>query len=849
MGIFILSIIPMSFVPLKIIKTSGITPIAISQYGYINLFRRQYIVKDFGYTARIDDSTYLSIKADLMGASMVKGSNAMSMTNCQIHLLTTKTIEDITDILAKYISDRKQFGVDIIGTNCTIDIKKISAQDVLNIEMDKKIDENEILNTEPEVFLYAQDANFNIMQNNFVSNYSLSMKINDGNFAMQFSNDDLEKEIQVTFNKSKFRYNKGKIDEEITLNTDNVGDLFRNLICASDECRSYTRFFPMNVDIKMKKNDQIWHGDINSDNSGNIDISKDLIDIKLTKLDLKAENMKSEIQSSIPIYKFLKKYININQNINLSINDLKIDNKTGKNISLKYTNKDKKMNITGIYLDNGKIETINPDLKNLEIHITNVKLLDVISTLNQDLEPMILEKERDIRGDLSLSFTSGNFAFYLSKLSYKQGNQKLELNSDECVSDCNKVINFENINIFDFIDRNQLRKYTNIDNFIVTDSGERKQTALLYAQDPSVIGRDNVKNIQINLQNVTINDEIVNNARIKLWNSRKNLGFAIENADSKFIKGDGLIKVELSSTQNSKLTISANFAKFMPQKIINVLYPEAKIENTSFVIPSFAGFTGHIDLKVDDMDLPFSNLNISSDIDLGNIKGNNGVIKYNGSDIRFNLSGSLVSKPLLKFGIGIDNITIKNFIGNKEFDKMDGILTIRGDAEASGFSYSEMKKNFAGIFTGNVYNYTLNTCNLAGLSNRLINIQNISSLDVEKIMFAGSSGFKAADIQIGFSNGIMQGQISNAKNTGISMSGSCSLNLFSDEISDCSAIFNVIAQDLNKEEGGFMPLKISFAANGKLLLPQYKFNYDQVFQYKTNAISYVNLHKKGRKSS
>jgi len=840
MLLFGFSLVPMQFVPGKIVEISNIKPISISEYGYINLLKWQYFVKDFSYITRVDDKSYLLLKADKLGSNMLRSKSDISIYGCKIYLLTANKSDDIVDVVLNYINKNIKY-FNISGNHCEININKISDSDVTNIKNNENINEDDIMDILPDITLYANNVDFGFIKSEFTNEYKIKGIINDVNFELQASKDSIRDVIFAKFDTDEFEYKIEDLTSSIALKSKNIGKLIQNTFCTSSSCKDIFSGINSEIDINVKLSDKKWSGVINGLLRGSLQIDdKNTINVNLDKVNIPSKSIKNanDIKNypSLSIYKLFSKYFVNDYSLLLKINEANIDDIKLNNINFNYDQIKKTINIDAKFNKDGEIITTLGDIKNPKFKIINITLKDFIDILNPKFKELLLPESCSLMGNADIEIQSGDISNYISRMTYNiQNSGSIEISSDECILDCTKNIILKDFDLWGVINRIKLLAFIGINKFITTPSNDIKQTALLYIQDTDVASKDFLNTFNISMKNINFNHDIINNLDINYQNSKAHKAVSVKNIDSNFAIGSLNFEANLSKNSISNVDIIMNFNTLKLEKIANILYPDVRSSDVTFVQPSLAGFDGHIDVNILDTGTFISNINISGNIKNGNIDSEGNSVNYNNFPVLFNLSSSLTAKPLIKVGIAINKINIADFLNLKDRLAIDGILNLSGNVSMSGFSVNQIKKSISANLSGAIYNYSIQKCNLQKLSDRLLNLKTINSLAVEDTIKSGFIIFPKADLQIRIDKNLLSCDISNAKTTGVSMSGMCTFNLEDHDITNCNAIFNIIGRDLNIIEN-FYNLQISFASGGILESPNYKFNLDQINQYKRNAM-------------
>ncbi len=909
-----IGIIPMGSIPEKMIKSSNIKPISISSYGYMDLLRMEYVVKDFSYIAKVEEGSYLFLKAKKIGSGIFSSGNiSISMSDCNVYLLTTKAVSEIIPIAKGYMEkDHGQFNIN--GSNCKINIKKISGEDIKLIEADSIISEDEITQTLPDIGFYGEGLDFSFIKDDFITTYLIDGEVNKNKFGINFTKDSISQVLKFSIGDSKINHEKifATTIEQIDGSVADIGYFIQNFFCTSKKCKNAANEIDGSINFSLK-NENGWSGKTSGIVNSNVKLEDGIIKIQADKLQIKTVPRKQEdvvlVENAISIYSLFEKIVEINTGFDLKLNGFGYNDIALSAINAKYDAKNKTFDFDSKYRENGRIWTTGNNLENLTFSSSNIAFSDFLTSIGFD-KKLTLENSNSLVGDCNFIIKKDDFSIYFSEILYKikkqnepnklidddgkamvmvgssapsisqaeEGSKQSILNhlgasvtldkpvtaakdvvvklpevkhelpqdifqntdfnikilSNNCIFDCKREVAFKNINLFDYLKKDALIEYFEIPKYVSRQSGIQ-QTALIYIQKVDQISKDFENFTKIKLENISLGDLKITKGEIGVLKSASKREFSMKDFDSNLIKGDFEAKINLSPNSRSTFNISGNLDKFKTKELIEILYTDANPYDVTILQPSLVGFNGTINLEIDDISEDFSNISLLGSMDNGNVIFSNAKIKYRGNDIALNASLSLVSKPTMSLGIAFPKISIASFLPEGTNLPISGVASISGSFGASGFTFNEIKDSLKGSFSGKLYNLLIKDFSLQFLSNKLMDTARIKDLNIEHAMRNGNLLFKESDLVIAIENRNMLTSISNAKTVGVSMSGTCGFNMNSLQIGRCSGIFNILGRDLENMQN-FYNLQMSFAASSSILKPIFTLNYDQILQYKQQAI-------------
>lgn len=830
---FLFSLVPLKFIPEKIISTAQIKPLSMSEYGYINLFSRQYFVNNFSYILKQGNDSYIMLRADKIGISMLGNKNII-LNKCEINLITSKKQSDILDIIASEIMESKE-DMNIIGNDCIIEIKKVEQVLIDNIAKNENPTEDDISQITGDLSLHLENVEFDIYKNILTKDYNISSKLNDNDANLKLHQDENKTEVLANFAGTAVKYTKLKDSQNLTLQSKDIQNFTQNIFCNSEYCRRIVNSLPKkdtNIDITINNinpENVVINGKIQGIFDSEITNQSNVITLNPKNISLKDEEDSNNIKlKQISLYNLFSKYLDLKYDLNITLEALKFNDFEVEKINIQYKDNDEKLDIVGNLTKEIAITTKNNDINNFSIMLSNVDPKYFINILYPELinHEILTEDGKKIIGSLEMQFKIADENQYLASVKYIFDEKKgVTFISDSCINNCNQEITFNGLDIFDIINRSKFISILGIDKFC-TQSGNIKQSALIYTSSDNIMSKNIVQTLNVTLQNTIINDNLIKNGSIIYTHGDKNKNLAFKNFESDIFSGDIKANIIFVPNAASIVEIDGKINKIRLESIAKILYPDTSLKELIIVPPSLTGFDGKIALEINDISDNYKYLNIFGNITNGIFSFLNAKMKFNNAEIKMNGNISFASKIIASIGLAVDSLEVDKILK----DTIGGILSTSGTLNFSGFSGQEFLDSLSGNFTGKIYHYKLNSCNLQKLSDVLVNVKLAKSADIEQVIKSGSVSFESTNVNLLVHKDTVIAKFVDAKNKGVSSSGACSISFVDEKISNCSAIFMVIAKDLS-QNGSFMPLQISWGGGGTLQNPVYKYNLEQIQKY------------------
>lgn len=834
-----ISLIPLKQVPNKAISIFKVEPLSISPHGYIDIFSMQYILKNFIYLTKIDEQSYLYLSADNVGTSIFHSDKdvSVSLKKCAINVVTSKNINTFVNEITKTITQNIQ-KLHIATEKCDIKIKHVPDEDIKQLEKSSNII-NDMESGKYNSIFTLKDGNINVIKNDLLSNYSVSGTIDNINVSASITKNDLELSGEFNLGGSKISYKKNKDSTIFSANISNLGEFIKYGFCNTKECFQATdslKSANLNINTKMENNE--FNGTISGFTNGKISIKNNDININLEKINIPniTDNQKllqKVFNGNVSLYSIIYDFLQQSSNLNLNMQefgykDIKITNFQGK-----YDSKQNKVSGSAKINQDGSV-IISGDNKQISIEIDKIQTNDIIGIVsNESLQKM--EQKEQSPATITLSRSSVN-TWFLSNMLYKiSQDSSINYSKNECINNCNQIITFHNVNLDSIVHQADYLKLFHLDKYIQNNSG-LVQDALMYDQSITVNQLYQQKSTEINFKNAKFNTLTIESGKISFSKNENETGLLVEKMNSSLFSGDVTINNIHKLNQKQVVNITSNLQKFYISDILKLLFPNSDPKNINIVPPSLIGIDGKVDIRIDDTGLDLSNISANFDINDGNFSGKNLTATYKNNKIQYNLSGSLVSKPIINANVGLQSINMSAFFKTNN-GTIDGIMNGTGNLRMSGFSLSEILNSSTFAMDGKIYNLIIKNCNLQKLSNSLIDVRKIDNIDFDKVLKSGQVAFKEADFSLNSDINKLSFDIKNAKTVGASMAGVCKIDKTKYQIENCTAIMNVLGRDLS-EKSPFYNLQISYIASGNIDNPSYKFNYDQINKYKQQAIEY-----------
>ena len=301
------SIIPMHFVPKKLVSSIGIVPQSISEYGYVNILKRQFEVRDFSMISSIDTESYGVIKADKIGVSMISGMN-LSLNKCELYIVTTHLPSDISKFILGKISAQKNVNLDL--SNCILDIKKVSNSELQKLKGLKDISENDILNSVSDLNLHIENFDLSAYKNQFLGRYNLSGEIGGRGFDISFEDSANSLKIKGDIDGSSLDLETNNGFVNFSFKSRDFNSFIKQYYCSSASCLQIaSKILPQNIKIDFTMKNELWSGKITGDVDGVINEKNDSIDINFNTWSTvkgKKDEQNSDIKSGlISIFDFV----------------------------------------------------------------------------------------------------------------------------------------------------------------------------------------------------------------------------------------------------------------------------------------------------------------------------------------------------------------------------------------------------------------------------------------------------------------------------------------------------------------------------------------------------------------
>jgi len=833
-----ISLMPMSFVAKEVMKKLPIKPISSSEYGYIDLLKMKYMVKNFLYFGKVDDFLIM-LKAKNLGSG-ITDKEKFQISDCKIYIFTKQNANKISSYVANNL-EKFTKNTNLSIENCTISLRNIDESDYKKLQSDK-FDEEKILNIQSNISLDLKDFNLESANDNEITKYNINFARNTDYLKLEYTNTKTNENFYLSVNDSMAIYKNDSINKEMSLNIDikNSGNIIASLFCLDKSCEQ--KFQKITSPFKISGG--IFNSEISGKSSGLIVgdfIYKDGL-LKINgDIDLLYDTKTSKSEDSsvwkkqISLYSILQN-IKIVKKFAIKVNNIKIDQKitdvknltitSGDDLSKNFaiqTAQDAKIPISGSYMDS----TIKLSIQNLPF--------EAIAKISKNLDIADFNLNNKQNGSLSVDFQKGDWSWYMSRFLVQDSVDKdlsMEIIQDECVIGCKKNITFKSIDLSKILDIDELKKRYSLGKYFSITPGV--QSAMMYMKHDETSGRDFERCYFLNFENVSLFDKKINSGNITVTTSDNKKNVKFDKINSDFFTGDLSVDVILKDGDRSNIDLFVDAQTMYIKDILGILSDKNNVNNTNILLPSLVGFDGSLKAKIGKFSDKVSNVNFNGTLENGQLMIKSGKMEIDGNNSILNISASLSSKPIFDIGIGFEKAEISGLLGLDFKNKIRGFFNVSGSFQCEGFSIQELKNSLNGALNGMVYNLEIDNFNLQALSNSLINIRNTKSINLSEILIDGTARFKSANTTIEYDNGLLKTTISNAKSTGASLSGFCNIDHSSSEIQSCQFMAGVVGVDLSTLKC-FYNLQISNAISGNLSNPVMDWNFSQIEKYLTNA--------------
>ncbi len=843
--ILLLSLVPFSFIPQKILYKTNIKPITISEYGYINLFSRQYFVNNFAYISKYTDDAYVILRSNKIGVSMFGGKNT-TLNGCELYIITSKKQSEILDIFHADLNDNSS-DISILGKDCTIDIHQIDSEQILELGKKDAVNDEDIINIFAKNQLHIENVDFNIYKNLFARQYAISGNFDNHDMVINFSQNEAGVKADATLDTTTITYNKRNNLEIFQLKSPDFATFVREGLCTSAFCKNtISNLFNGNAEITLQTDTNnletpVISGNISGIVNGNIAMQDGEMVFSAKDINLNypsTEPQKTTSSNRISFTNLFKKYFQTPYNIKVLTEKISINNHDiFTNLTGHYNKGDNTLQISGKSSNNGEVTTSKTDGNNQVFEVSNLNLQSLTGFISPEIlsKNLLLNNSNNVLGRLVITIANENEIHYPSEIKYTISEGKfIEYTANSCSANCDEHLLINGVNIAEIIDINALIKIWNIPQFIA-NSGEIKQSALMYTSGDEFATDNKANTAKITIKNCKFNNHTLNAGEMIYANSAKNRALSLQNFDSDLLSGNMVANITFTTNTASNIDISGKVERVKFQEILGILYPNSKIQELMLVPPSLAGFNGKINLTIGDTGTDYHDIAVNGKIDNGMLSFSDASLMYKENKIKVNGNISLISKTIANLGIGINSLNLRDMFKSHGDFPLNGVLNLAGTVNFSGFSGQEYLKSLSGNFNGKIYRYTVNSCNLQKLSDTLFNFKAMKTANIDAIVQSGSITFDEAMLNLSINQSKVTANFANAKQTAVSGSGSCTLDFSNDNIERCTAIFVVIGRDV-VEQDKFSPLQISWAGGGNVRNMQYAYNLEQVKQYRDNVL-------------
>ena len=518
-----ISLMPMSFVAKEVMKKLPIKPISSSEYGYIDLLKMKYMVKNFLYFGKVDDFLIM-LKAKNLGSG-ITDKEKFQISDCKIYIFTKQNANKISSYVANNL-EKFTKNTNLSIENCTISLRNIDESDYKKLQSDK-FDEEKILNIQSNISLDLKDFNLESANDNEITKYNINFARNTDYLKLEYTKTKTNENFYLSVNDSMAIYKNDSINKEMSLNIDikNSGNIIASLFCLDKSCEQ--KFQKITSPLKISGG--ISNSEISGKSSGLIVgdfIYKDGL-LKINgDIDLLYDTKTSKSEDSsvrkkqISLYSILQN-IKIVKKFDIKVNNIKIDQKitdvknltitSGDDLSKNFaiqTAQDAKIPISGSYMDS----TIKLSIQNLPF--------EAIAKISKNLDIADFNLNNKQNGSLSVDFQKGDWSWYMSRFLVQDSVDKdlsMEIIQDECVIGCKKNITFKSIDLSKILDIDELKKRYSLGKYFSITPGV--QSAMMYMKHDETSGRDFERCYFLNFENVSLFDRKINSGNITVTTS------------------------------------------------------------------------------------------------------------------------------------------------------------------------------------------------------------------------------------------------------------------------------------------------------------------------------------------